>query len=303
LSLFWFLSTKRIRHFLAGVKSSIHNFLLYLEKLSTEVFTQEDLDIFSTLTNQATLAIDNAQSYEELINTKDQLLKGERLATIGEFASEVAHEIKNPLQAIKTFTELAYEKREDTSFLKKFSNLAKQEVERIDNFVRQLIKVSHPLPPKFGPVDVNEVLDSVLELMENDFSANNITIKKEYAMRSLRIEGDKNQLKQVFLNLITNAIDAVEKTAKKVITVSTDKSDTNVIIRISDTGCGISADSMPHLFNPLFTTKETGSGLGLSIVDTMVRNHKGSIEVKNSAGEGTSFTITIPMKQPKIQAR
>ena len=298
------------------IENHLIGFLVLGEKLSAEVFTQEDLDIFSTLANQATLAIDNAQSYEELISTKDQLLKGERLATIGEFASEVAHEIKNPLQAIKAFTELAYEKREDRSFIKKFSNLAKQEIERIDNFVRQLVKVSHPLPPKFGPVDVNEILDSILELMENDFNANNITIKKEYAMQSLRIEADKNQLKQVFLNLITNAVDAVEKTAKKVITVNTDRSGTGIIISISDTGRGIPADSMPHLFNPLFTTKETGSGLGLSIVDTMVRNHKGSIEVKNSAGEGSdgggdraemeedakegaSFVIRIPVGQFK----
>jgi len=281
------------------IENRLIGFVILGNKLSGEAYTREDLDVFATLTNQVTLAIDNAQSYEELVSTKDQLLKGERLATIGEFASEVAHEIKNPLQAIRTFTELAYEKRNDTSFMAKFSKLARQEVDRINNFVRQLIKVAHPLPPKLGYVSINEVLNSVLELMENDFNVSDITVKKEYGLHPKKIIADKDQLKQVFLNLITNAIESMETSEKKVISVSTEESGPDAIIRISDTGCGISNESMPNLFNPLFTTKENGSGLGLSIVDTIIKNHNGIIDVKSSTSKGTTFSIAIPIKQSK----
>jgi signal transduction histidine kinase len=296
------------------IENRMIGFLVLGRKLSGEAYTQQDLDVFTTLTNQVTLAIDNAQSYEELINTKDQLLKGERLATIGKFASEVAHEIKNPLQAIKTFTELAYERRADDIFMEKFSRLAKHEVERINNFVRQLIKVAHPLPPKFEPVYVNEVIDSVLELMENDFNVNGIIIKKEYDIHSVRIQADKDQLKQVFLNLITNAVEAMEKTANKIIMVDTAMTGSDITIKISDTGCGIPSDAISRLFNPLFTTKENGSGLGLSIVDTIINNHRGSMEACNNTGEGrieegascegascegAAFIVKIPVEQPK----
>jgi signal transduction histidine kinase len=275
------------------IEDQLIGFLLLGEKTSGDMYTQDDLDAFSTLTNQAVLAIENAQSYEELSNTRDQLIKSERLATLGEFASEVAHEIKNPLQSIKAFTELINEKYNDKEFREKFSWLVAGEIDRIDNFVRQLVKVAHPAPVELTSTNITEILDSVLELMENELSSKGITIKKDYQSKPVQIKADKNQLKQVFLNLITNACDAMEGTDKKSLSVSAYSFQSHAVIKISDTGCGIPPESIPRLFNPLFTTKERGTGLGLNIVDTIIKSHKGNIAVESEAGKGSTFTLTI----------
>lgn len=277
----------------AFIEDELIAFLVLGEKQSAEIYTQEDLDTFTTLINQAALAIDHALAYEELVHTRDQLVKVEKLATMGEFATEVAHEIKNPLQAIKAFSELINEKYKDKEFREKFSKLVTAEVDRIDNFVRQLVKVAHPLPPKLDIVDINELLTSVLELMENDLANNNISVKKQYDINPVRIQADKDQLKQVFLNIITNAIDAMKNSRNRLLTVSTFSIQSNAIVKIADTGCGIPPDSISRLFNPLFTTKEKGSGLGLSIVDTIIKNHKGKLDVESKIGEGTTFIISI----------
>lgn len=281
-------------------RNDLFGFLTIGAKTDNSIFTKEDLDIFTSLTNQAVLAIDNARAYEELMNTRDQLIKVEKLATLGKFSSEVAHEIKNPLQGIKAFTELIKEKYDDRDFREKFSRLVAAEVDRIDNFVRQLIRFAHPLPPKFGNVDINEVLNSVFELMGNDFANNNILVKKQYEMHPIIITADKDQLKQVFLNLVTNAIDAMRSSEKRVLTVSTSCSQSYATIKMADTGCGIPPESISQLFSPTFTTKERGTGLGLSIVDTIIKNHKGKIDVKSEVGRGTTFTINIPVEQPAM---
>ncbi|MFH1782827.1 MAG: ATP-binding protein [Candidatus Omnitrophota bacterium] len=272
---------------------TLFGFLTLGQRKDNKIFTKEDLNILITLTNQAVLAIDNAKAYEELMDTRDQLIKVEKLATMGELASEVAHEIKNPLQAIKTFTELIPTRYKDKDFRDKFSKLAMEEINRIDNFVRKLISVTHPLPPKLSPTDVNEVISSVLDLLDNDFRAKNIKIKKELQTTPVRIEADKDQLKQVFLNLVSNAIDAMDNSKEKALAVKTSSYHSHAIIKIQDTGCGIPHESIPRLFNPLFTTKEKGSGLGLNIVDTIIRNHKGTIDVESKVGEGTTFVINI----------
>ena len=275
------------------IEDQLIGFLILGDKTSGEMYTQDDLDAFTTLTNQAVLAIENAQSYEELSDTRDQLIKSERLATLGEFASEVAHEIKNPLQSIKAFTELINEKYNDKEFREKFSKLVAEEIDRIDNFVRQLVKVVHPVAPQFSIVNISEILDSILQLMENELANKKITVKKEYQPKPTRIRADKDQLKQVFLNLITNAIDAMENSEKRVLSVSVCSSRSHAIIKISDSGCGVPSESISRLFNPLFTTKESGTGLGLNIVDTIIKNHKGNIDVESAVEEGTTFTITL----------
>ncbi|MFH1868636.1 MAG: ATP-binding protein, partial [Candidatus Omnitrophota bacterium] len=275
-------------------KGSLFGFLALGAKRDNSIFTQDDVDTFATLTEQSISAIENAHSYEELINTRDQLIKVERLATLGKFSSEVAHEIKNPLQGIKAFAELITQKYDDEGFREKFSRLVTTEIDRIDKFVRQLVKVSHPLLPNFGTVDLNKSLDSVLELMSNDLENNNISVKKQYEIPPISIEADKDQMKQVFLNLIANAMDAMKSTETKTLALSTSSSSSQAVIRITDTGCGIPKDSLHSLFNPMFTTKEKGSGLGLSIVDTIIRNHKGKITVESETGKCTTFTITIP---------
>jgi len=181
------------------------------EKLSGDMYTQEDLDLFSTLANQAALAIENTQAYEELKDTRDQLTHSEKLATSGRFANEVAHEIKNPLQAIKTFVEFLPQKYADKNFREKFTRIVGAEIERINTFAKQLAGFSRTKPLELQPVDLNQVLDATLLLLENDFKKKGVLVKKKYSANNLRLSADRDQLKQAFLNIFLNSLEAMEE--------------------------------------------------------------------------------------------
>jgi signal transduction histidine kinase len=267
------------------------------EKLSGEMYTQEDFDIFTTLANQSALSIENIQFY-------DRLIQAERLSAVGRLASNMAHEIKSPLQAIKTFTSYLSEKYNDKGFREEFQRIVGSEVDQINSIVQQLLDFAHPLPPNLQPTKLHQTIDDTLTLLENDFVTKNIEVKREYTQDDPTIIADPRQLKQVFLNLFLNSIDAMDenlitpadKTKRtnmlKVATVSTLPW---VIIKILDTGCGIPSENIPLLFDPFFTTKEKGSGLGLSIVQGIIKNHKGSIEVESIPQVGTTFIIKLPV--------
>ena len=276
------------------MEEKLIGFLLLGEKLSGDMYTTEDLNMFLTLANQAALAIENAQVYEELKDSREQLLQAEQLATIGKFANEVAHEIKNPLQAIRTFVEYLPQKYAEEEFREKFTKVVGSEIERIDSFVRQLVGFSKPKPLEFSQVDINQLLDTTLLLLENDFRKKKILIKRGYSKKDVRLLADRNQLKQVFLNLFLNNLDAMNGVKVNQLTVETSSEHHEIVARITDTGCGVSKENIPRLFEPFFTTKEKGIGLGLTIVKSIIENHKGKISVESGPGVGTIFTLTFP---------
>jgi len=272
------------------------------EKLSGDMYNQEDLDTFSTLANQAALAIENAQAYDELLHTRDQLLQSQRLATIGKFASDMAHEIKNPLQAIMTFFEYFPERHNDPDFRDRFAKTAHAEAQRINQLVRDLVTYSRPRPPAFGATDMDQTIQSVLDLLENDLRKNQVTLKKRSATDPMIIEADRDQMKQVFLNLILNALDAMppEKASQRhQLEITLLPTPRVTQIEIKDSGCGIPTSHLSALFTPFFTTKEKGSGLGLSIVQNIIQAHHGSIEISSEPGEGTTLTLRLPNQQPQ----
>ena len=274
---------------------TLKGFLMLGEKLSGDMYSREDLDIFSTLANQAALAIENAQAYEELRDTRDQLLQSERLATIGKFAADMAHEIKNPLQAIMTFFEFLPEKRNDPDFRERFAAVAKSEAQRIDHLVRELVTYTNPQPPQLQPVDIHRVIDSVLALLENDLDKSRIEVRRRYASGSFTVEADRDQMKQVFLNLFMNAVDAMSAGDGKEnrLEIATERASSVLLIKIHDTGCGVPSNHLSVLFAPFFTTKEKGYGLGLSIVQNILKAHGATIGVDSEIGAGTTVTLTL----------
>ncbi len=275
-------------------------FLMLGEKLSGGMYTQEDIDIFATLANQAAIAIDNAQAYEEIKNTKDQLAQAEKLASVGRLAGGIAHEIKNPLGSIKTFTEFLPEEYKDPAFRKKFCKIVGSEVDRINSIVGQLVDFSHPKSPKLEKIDAHQAIESVLALLENKLAEKKVKVEKHYTTGNRMISADKNQLKQVFLNLFINSLQAMPRTKKpkaaNTLKITTKSNKASFIIRIADTGCGIPQESISSVFDPFFTTKEKGAGLGLSIVHGIIRSHGGSIDISSGPGKGTTFTIKLPVK-------
>ncbi len=232
-----------------------------------------------------------------------------RLSSIGTLAAGMAHEIKNPLVSIKTFTQLLLNRYDDPDFRATFTDIVPHEVERIDSIVSRLLDFARPKPIRFAPHDVKKVISEVLTLVENQAQKACITIETRFPDDPLEIYGDEQQIHQVFLNLVLNAIDAMTEVEGGHLLVSAEFGtmllrrstlmptlEVDCIrIRIVDTGCGIPQESLERIFTPFFSTKESGTGLGLSIVHGIVTEHGGEIDVASSRKEGTCFTVTLPL--------
>ncbi|MFH1824412.1 MAG: ATP-binding protein [Candidatus Firestonebacteria bacterium] len=232
---------------------------------------------------------------------RQELLHTEKLKTIATFASGMAHEIKNPLTAIKTFTEYLPKKNDDKEFLDKFSKIVGSEVEKIDDLVHQLLDYSKPSPLQLKKTDIHSLIDNTLELLNNQFIKYNIKINKDYTLDATcsTLMVDPNQMKQVFLNLFLNAVEAMDTSG--ILTVKTSLSTKSFIrgkkveVRIVDTGPGIAEKDISHIFEPFYTTKDKGTGLGLSIVHSIIKRHNGHIYVESKIREGASFIVELPL--------
>jgi len=278
-------------------KDKLTGILQLNEKTSGDIYTQEDLDLFSTLCAQAAIAIENAKAYRELVKTKEKLFEAEKFAAIGQLAGGIAHEIKNPLVAIKTFTEYMNRKFGDPEFRKKFQRIVGSEVDRINYIVEQLVSYANPKQTIPEPTSLHSVIDETIFLIEEEAKKNDIQITKQYSPLNLLLNIDPKQLKQILLNLFLNSIQAMEdkKIGPKELTIATDKQDKSLIIKISDTGKGIPPAQLPRIFEPFFTTKESGTGLGLAMSKNIVDNYHGEIRVESETGVGTTFILNFPI--------
>jgi len=227
---------------------------------------------------------------------RQELERSERLKAVATFASGIAHEVKNPLTAVKTFSEYLPKKLDDKEFLKKFSKIVGSEVSRIDDLVHQLLDFAKPAPLKIQTVNIHNLLDDTLNFLNNEFIKHRIKLIKEYSAISNELRADSNKLKQAFLNLFLNAIEAMPKGGN--LNIKTDNQKPNSIeITIQDSGIGIKSKDLPHLFDPFFSTKESGAGLGLSITHGIIKEHGGKISVESKLGKGTKFVLELPISR------
>ena len=225
-----------------------------------------------------------------------EVRRRERLASLGTLAAGMAHEIKNPLVAIKTFTQLLPTKFNDDEFKTKFTTLVGQEVDRIDRLVEQLLDFARPNIPELQPVNLGEIIDETLMLLDSEMSGKNIEMTKDYLHGQARVAGDPEQLKQVFLNFFLNSLEAMGTSGRLSVTLRhlTGENST-VVVKITDTGQGISQDILPRIFDPFFTTKAQGAGLGLAISHKILEDHGAEVEVASGADQGTTFSIRFPV--------
>ncbi len=265
------------------------------EKKSEDPFTVEDVDLLATIANHAGVAIENAKLYEERRGMERQLHQADKLAALGTLASEVAHEMKNPLVSIKTFAQLFPRKFSDENFRDKFNEIIPEELDRLENVLGQLLNFARPSGVKFEPVDIVEVIDNILLLMDSEISKSQIKVEKQYYNHLPKPVANKEELKQVFMNIIINAIHAMPDGGDLTISVKVSGESSDLMeISFRDTGCGIPEENLANLFNPFFTTKESGTGLGLAISQRIVKEHNGTIEVESQVGKGTTFTVKLP---------
>ena len=228
---------------------------------------------------------------EENIRLREEIQKSEKMKAIATLAAGMAHEIKNPLTSIKTFTEYIDQKQGDPAFLNKFKQIVGGEVDKINFIVKQLLEFSKPVELKLQSANVNDLLDQTLGLLNNEFLKHSIQIDKSYSiLPDIRV--DPSQTKQVFLNILLNAIDSMRN--KGILTITTKNNQDKILITIKDTGTGISKEDLKHIFDPFFSKKDGGAGLGLSVVHGIIEKHGGNIKVNSTIGEGTSFEIIFP---------
>jgi len=235
------------------------------------------------------------KTQEDIMKENEKLLAElrhtEKMKAVGTLAAGLAHEIKNPLTAIKTFTEFLDEKYGDQEFRAKFKRIVGGEVERINSIVQQLLDFAKPKPLSKINVNINEILENILTLLSNDFIKKRVTVVKKMSSIAPIINADLNQMKQAFLNIMLNSVEAMRPGG--VLNISTTFESGRVFITISDNGIGISKKDIPYIFDPFYSKKESGSGLGLSIVHNIIKEHGGRISVESEIGKGTSFEIML----------
>jgi signal transduction histidine kinase len=275
-------------------------------KFNKDIYSHEDIELLSTLANQTAIAIENAKLYEDLKKSKSYMRRADRLASLGTLTAGLAHEIRNPLVAIKTFIQLLPERLEDEEFRNHFLKIASGEVDRISLLINELLDFARPSDPKFELEDINNILDGMILLISTEAKKKQIHIIKNYAADLPPVNIDREQIKQVFLNILLNAVEATTENGE--ITVKTrsfvkTEGESYIQIEFTDTGRGIPKEHLEDIFNPFFTTKATGSGLGLSISNQIIQDHKGYIDVESQLDKGTSFFINLPLNQDHPKRR
>jgi signal transduction histidine kinase len=265
--------------------------------------TDEDIRFLTMFANQAGLAIENSLLYSdvneahlELKETHERLLHSEKLAALGEMAANVAHEIRNPLTSLGGFARRLHKKLEGHPE-RKYAEIMVKEVDRLERLLTDVLILSRKSEAPFESEDINRIVESTILQLAEELRLKRIGVVKGMAESLPRILCDPQQMKQVFINLMTNAIQAMREGGA--LTVSTylipEEKPPCVGIAIADTGGGIPEKTFPNIFNPFFTTKDAGTGLGLSISHSIVTNHHGEIEVINRPGEGATFIVKLPI--------
>jgi signal transduction histidine kinase len=268
------------------------------------IYSNEDLELLSTLANQAAIAIENARLYENLKQSQDTLRRADRLSSLGLLTAGLAHEIRNPLVAIRTFTQLLPERYNDAEFRDGFQGLALKEVDRICGLINDLLSFARPSKPNVAPEAINDVVENITRILETQAKEKNVAIFREFSENLPKVWIDREQMKQVFMNLILNAIQAMQQggslsiATRSVARNGADPVGEFVQVEVRDTGIGIPEDNLQHIFDPFFTSKDEGSGLGLAVSHQIVQEHGGFVTVESTVGKGTAFFVHVPIGKP-----
>jgi two-component system NtrC family sensor kinase len=233
---------------------------------------------------------------EQLAQREKELIQSKKLAAIGTLASGVAHELNNPLNNIFTTSQRLMKKAGDECppFVQKSLRDIYSETMRVKKIVGDLLEFARGREPHMRPLELRRLIQGVYRHLGNSVDIGKIRFSMELHPQEVVIDGDQEQLEQVFINLFTNAVDAMQGEGE--LKVLVDESAEEVRISVSDTGRGMSAENLEKIFEPFYTTKDKGTGLGLAIVFNIVQRHNGKIEVESGAGKGTIFRITLPKR-------
>ncbi|MFH0926184.1 MAG: ATP-binding protein [bacterium] len=310
------------------VKSRVVGIFIVDNAFTSKLISEEKLKSLMIFSNQAAIAIENSKLYhrlreqiealananEEISRTQSRLVRYETLATMGKLAAGVAHEIRNPLNSMAINIQLLKDELVDLGLDKggnplELITVIKEEIDRLEKLVKEFLSYARPPRLKIEKVDIHELLDQVLCLIRYQEEFSKIKLFREFNQEINCVWLDCDQIKRAFLNVILNAIQAMPEGGTLQLSTgfcSLDDSERiwfdnsnklkkeTIYIKIQDTGCGIRKEDLTRLFEPFFTTKLDGTGLGLPIVERIIREHDGHIQFSSTLGKGTEVCIVLP---------
>jgi signal transduction histidine kinase len=266
------------------------------------IFSAEDLLLLATVAASASVALDNARLSRQLRRSETVLERANRLSSLGQLAAGIAHEIRNPLVAVKTFLDLLPERLDDRDFLVRFRDLSLSELGRVTHLIQDLLSFGRSTRTERRLVTVPDTLEPVVRLMETSARKRQVELTSRFDPELPPVLADPDQLKQIVLNLLLNAIEVSPEEGHVHLDVRAAQefagAGRSVVIEVHDEGPGIPKEHQEDIFLPFFTTKETGTGLGLALVHQMVLEHGGDISVESEPGQRTTFRVTLPEARP-----
>lgn len=278
--------------------------LQVLNKKSGKTFSQEDLELLTMMAQQIAVALENAKLYnrlekkfelttKELKQVQEKLIRSERLAAMGHLVQGVAHEIRNPITTIGGFAQRAKQSVEENPKLNSYMDIILEEAERLENIVKDVREFSNVITANVVPDDLTPVLTNVWKHFEPIAEAQQVSMSRRIEKDLPLIRIDKNQIGIALSNVIDNAFESMPDGGQLTLEVRPDEE--KIQIRIVDSGLGIPQDDLDSIYDPFFTSKTRGAGLGLTMVHQIVMNHNGEIKIHSNEGEGTSVTLQIPI--------
>ncbi|MFV1976506.1 MAG: nitrogen regulation protein NR(II) [Candidatus Scalindua sp.] len=282
----------------ADLPRTLQIVLYYVIGLVTGFLSQRQMNAAESL--KKTIK-ERDESYDELkkqaeilVHAEEQLRRADRLSALGKLSAGIAHEVRNPLASIKGTAEIFSDKFKPGDKEYEFVEILIKEVNRLDAVVVGFLDFAKPKPPELKSSNINDIILSVLKLTEHQIARSGINLKTHLEETLPSVYVDPEQMKQVFLNLIINAVQAMPDGGY--LGVESYRNGSEIVCKLSDTGTGINREQRENLFTPFYTSKKKGTGLGLAIVYRILEGHKGEIKFTTEEDKGTCFTISLPTR-------
>lgn len=256
-------------------------------------FDNEEIRLLSALAHLSAIAIEKARLYEKIVDVEEQLRHNEKLSALGLLAAEIAHEIRNPLTVMKMLFHSLNLRFDETDPRAKDASIIADKMEQLDKIVERILRFARTSEPEFSPANLNTIVEDVLLLVRHKLGQQGVEVRKRLAHPLPEVSCDRTQIEQVLLNLILNAAQAMPKGGS--LTLGTGHDAAGVSLTVTDTGEGMTGERQKQLFQPFLTSKPSGTGIGLAIVQKTVETHRGHIEVRSRPGKGTQFRISLPI--------
>lgn len=285
------------------VMNQTRGFVLLPVKNGHESYSHEETELLGNLLDQASFALENASLYKEQKDRLKKMYRTDRLAMMGQLAAGAAHEIRNPLTSIRSTIQYLKKDIQDQEKREMAEGLI-MEVDRINEIIQGLLSFAKPSELELEMINLNELLEQSVKLITNTAAKKQIEINCRFLPEKTRIHADPGQLKQVFLNILINAIQAIENKGEIDIELVNNTSSSiyssgrtaGASIIFKDNGKGIPPENQEKIFDPFFTTKQDGTGLGLSISYGIINKHGGDISIESTLGKGTKVIVKLPLK-------